>query len=305
MVVLEPGTRRPTAAFLVAFMLLMQVSLCAAQETAVPAGDLVRKTIANELKEEPAKFLFRSRKETGRGSQTHLYVQTKDATAGVLIAVNDQPLTAEQKQAEEARLEFLASHPVELRRKQKQERDDADRINRIMRAMPDAFVYEYAGTEEGKPGIGSPGDQLVRLNFRPNPRYSPPTRVEQVLTGMEGVMLIDSRKYRIARIDGTLYRDVGFGWGFFGHLDRGGRFQVEQGTVNDGGWEMTRMGLNFTGKILLFKNLLIHTNESFSDFQAVPSNLSFQQGAALLKKELAQPVTRESRNGGGSPNDKH
>ena len=42
--------------------------------------------------------------------------------------------------------------------------------------------------------MGKPGDRLLRLKFRPNPSYDPPTHVEQVLVGMQGVVLIDAAK---------------------------------------------------------------------------------------------------------------
>jgi hypothetical protein len=115
--------------------------------------------------------------------------------------------------------------------------------------------------------------------------------VEQVLTGMQGTVLIDPGKHRIANIDGTLYKDVSFGWGFLGHLDKGGRFQVDQSEVGDGEWETTRMALNFTGKILFFKKLVINSIEVFSDFQKVPVNLTFAEAVALLKKEAASSST--------------
>ncbi len=256
-----------------------------AQAPPEPANDLVRKVVTHELKAEPGSFMFRSRKQTPRGSQTHVYVQCKDATAGMLVAVNDHPLDRAQRQAEEGRLDYLAHNSGELRRKQKQEREDADRITRIMRAMPDAFTYNYDGADLGSADIGRPGHPLLRLKFRPNPRYDPPTRVEQVLTGMRGILLVDADRLHIARIDGTLYRDVSFGWGFFGHLDKGGRFQVEQGEVADDAWQITRMSLNFTGKILLFKSLVINSNEVFTAFQKVPDNLTFSDAVMLLKKQ--------------------
>jgi len=56
---------------------------------------------------------------------------------------------------------------------------------------------------------------LVRLKFRPNPKYSPPSHVEQILTGLEGYLLIDADQHRIAKIDGTLGKEVGFGWEFW------------------------------------------------------------------------------------------
>lgn len=257
----------------------------APQAPSEPPGELVRKTVANELKPGSDNYMFRSRKQAPWGSQAHIYVQTKDAIAGILVAENDRPIDAQKRQAELERLDYLVHNPGELRRKQKREKEDADRSTRIMRALPDAFLFQYDGTEQSRPGVGYANDDLVRLKFQPNPKYDPPSRVEQVLTGMQGRVLIDAVRYRIAKIDGTLYKDVSFGWGFFGHLDEGGRFQVDQSAIGDGDWEISRMVLNFTGKILLFKNLVINTSETFSDFQKVPSNLTFAQAVDLLKKQ--------------------
>ena len=262
----------------------------AAQTPAIPANDLVRVTVQNEIKasNDPiARHMFASLKQTANGSQTKLFCETRDAMAGMAIAFDGKPLTAQQRQAEEARLEQLKNSPAELARKRQREKDDADRVTRIVRAMPDAFLFEYAGTEHGRPGLGREGDELIRLNFRPNPKYEPPSKVEQVLTGMQGNLLVDANKRRIARIDGVLFKEVSFGWGILGHLDKGGHFLVEQGDVGDGSWDMQRMGLTFTGKILLFKHLDIRSTETFSDFRSVPTDLTFAQGVDLLKKQQA------------------
>jgi len=159
---------------------------------------------------------------------------------------------------------------------------------RILKALPDAFFYEPDGTEAGTAVVGHPGDELVRLKFRPNPNYDPPTRTEQVLTGMQGYLLIDATEKRLAEINATLFREVGFGWGILGHLDRGGRFLVEQADVGGRNWEITHMELSFTGKILLLKKLSIQSTDTFSDFHPVPSDLTFAQGVELLKKQASQ-----------------
>ena len=96
---------------------------------------------------------------------------------------------------------------------------------------------------------------------------------------------VDAARYRIASIDGTLFKEVGFGWGILGHLDRGGRFVVHQQEVGDNFWEISSMTLSFTGKILLVKNLSISSNEIFSGFKRVPADLTFAQALELLKKE--------------------
>ncbi len=272
------------------------------QLPSMPPAELVRKTVQNEMRaSESASIphMFVSRKEGAHGSQTKLYCETRDAMAGMAIANDGKPLTPQQRHAEEARLEQLMKDPDELRKKREREKEDAERVARIVRAMPDAFLYEYDGTEPARPGLGKEGDDLVRLKFRPNPMYQPPTRTEQVLEGMQGFMLIDTDQHRIARIDGTLYKEVGFGWGILGHLDRGGHFLVEQGDVGDGSWDIHKMSLAFTGKILLFKRLDIKSTETLSDFRPVPKALTFAQGVDLLKKQ--ESVLAENGRASGSP----
>ncbi|MFZ0143428.1 MAG: hypothetical protein WAL08_03670 [Candidatus Sulfotelmatobacter sp.] len=253
--------------------------------------ELVRSAVANEVAasyENSIKHMFRSHKQTPQGSQTRLYVETQSAMAGMTIAYNDQPLTREQMQNEENRLAGLASDPELLSRKHSQEQQTADRTLRIVKALPDAFLYDYDGVERGTAYLGKEGDRLVRLKFRPNPAYEPPSRVEQVLEGMQGFVLIDPASRRIAQIDGTLFKEVGFGWGILGHLDKGGHFLVEQCDVGNGSWEVSRMSLSFTGKILLFKSISIKSDEVFSDFRRVPDNTTFAQGVEMLKAEEAK-----------------
>jgi hypothetical protein len=98
-------------------------------------------------------------------------------------------------------------------------------------------------------------------------------------------VLVDAAHYRLAVIDGTLFKEVGFGWGILGHLDPGGRFTVQQQELDDNVWEISSMSVNFTGKILLFKNLSISSTETFTGFKRVPSDLTFAQALELLKKE--------------------
>ncbi len=283
--------RRVPCLLLCCVSLLLSRTLLPAQETnepQTPPGDLVRQTVAQEVaaaNRPQAKYMFRARKQTTKGSQTRLYVETDDALAGMLVAVNDQPISAEQHQQENGHLTWLMNNPDQLRKKHAREKEDEDRTFRIVRALPDAFRYEYAGLENGDSELGKPGDQFVRLKFVPNPGYNPPSHVEQVLQGMQGYLVIDRTQRRIARIDGTLFREVSFGWGIMGHLDKGGLFRVQQADVGDGCWEITAMSLKMTGKILIFKGFSMISDETFSDFQRVPDNLPFAKGVDLLKTE--------------------
>jgi len=254
------------------------------------ANEVVRQTVANEIKaakDDSGRFMFRSTKTTPKGSVTKIYIETKEATAGMVVAYNGKPLTPEQRKAELARIERFLKSPDELAKKRRQEQQDADRTLRIVRALPDAFLYEYAGEQPGSATVGKVGDPLVVLKFRPNPRYEPPSRVEQALTGMEGVVLLDNRCHRLASIDGNLFKEVGFGWGILGHLDKGGHFLVQQQEISDNYWAISSMKLDITGKVLLVKNLVFSMTEVFSDFKPVPKDITFAQAIELLEKEEA------------------
>jgi hypothetical protein len=278
--------------------------------TASPV-ELVRQTVNNEIKtnSDSEKFMFCDHKKTPQGNETKLLVETTEATAGLVIAKNGQPLTEDQQKQELGRVQRFVQNPDELKKKAKKEKEDEEHTIEIMKALPEAFLYEYAGTEPGRAGTGKAGDTLVRLNFHPNAAYNPPSHVEQVLGGMKGYLLIDATQHRIARIDGTLFRDVDFGWGFLGRLNDGGHFLVEQGDECEGHWELTHMNLNFQGKILMVKSLTINSDEVFTDFRKVPSDLTFAKGVDMLVEQRAsmdqksmdpKSMDQRSANGAGS-----
>jgi hypothetical protein len=252
-------------------------------------GELVRQAVVTEVAAFQApsvKHQFRSRKQTPHGSQTKLYVETHDAMAGMVIAYDNRPVTEAELAGEQAHLQGLLDQPEQLRHKRAQEKEVSDRFVRILKSLPDVYVYEYDGTETATADFGKAGEPLVRLKFRPNPNYTPPSHLsEQALGGTQGTMLIDVERHRIARIEGTVFKDVTFGWGFLGRLDKGGHFLIAQTDVGDGTWKITHMTLSFTGKLFLVKNFNMVSDEVLSDFRRVPADMTFAQGVDLLKAE--------------------
>lgn len=249
----------------------------------ISAQELVRRAIANEQKanNEKVRLVFRLRTETAKsGVLTKQVVETNDGAVARLIAVNDKPPSAEERKRDDERLQKLVDDPQARAAKQKQQKEDEERTDRMVKALPDAFIYEYDSVEPDKDGR-----HLVRLKFRPNPKYDPPNRELQVYEGMEGSILISSGDERLIRIQARLFKSVNFGWGILGRLDPGGQFEVVQSRVNGDRWEVTEMRLHFTGKILIFKNLNISEHETASDYRRAPDNLSFVQGIEFLKTQ--------------------
>ncbi len=249
----------------------------------VSAQELVRRAIANEDKasKENTRFMYRLRTETPKsGTVTKELVETNEGVVARLIAVNDKPPTAEERRKDDERLQKLANDPQARAAKQKQQKEDEERTTKMVKALPDAFLYEYDGFEPGKNG-----QQVVHLKFTPNPKYDPPNRELQVYQGMEGSMLVDPADERLVKIQARLFKTVNFGWGILGRLDPGGQFEVQQSRVGGDRWEVTEMRLRFTGKILLFKSLNISEHETAFDYRRAPENLTFIQGIEFLKKQ--------------------
>ncbi len=260
----------------------------ASLSTVISPVDMMRRVAQNELRaasDESNRLLFRGVKTTPKGTATRLYVETRQATAGEMIAENGQPLSRDQRLAEESRIERFINNPSELKKKCDQDRETADRTLKIVKALPEAFLFDYAGEQAGSEAIGRAGAKLVKLAFRPNPAYQPPSRLEEVLTGLEGYVLIDPKQFRLATIDGTLTKEVAFGWGVLGHLNRGGRFLVQQAEVGDNLWQVSTVSFNFTGKVLMVKTINVNASEVFSGFQRIPAELTFVQALEFMKHQ--------------------
>ena len=287
--------RRLGHAFANCGMLILLLSSVAtfADEQTNPASystpvQLIRKVIQNEIKaanDDGTRLSFRGLKTTPKGSATKLYVETRLATAAEVIAYDGKPLNRQQRQAEEARIERFINNPDELKRKCDQDHETAERTLRILRALPDAFLFEYAGEQPGSDAIGRAGARLLKFNFRPKSTYQPPSRLEEVLTGLQGFVLIDSEQYRLASIDATVFKDVAFGWGILGHLNRGGRFVLQHENIADDLWQASSITFDFTGKVLFMKTINVRSTEVFSDFHHIPTELTFIQTLELMKHQ--------------------
>jgi hypothetical protein len=268
----------------------------AASQTAAPAPsetaqELVRKVIARELeaREKPGRYIYRLRREgpEGSSSTTRDIIDTRDGLVSRLIATNDRPATAEERAKDDRRLESLLAHPEEQRKHKERQEKDVEQVRRLVRALPDAFLYEYDGSEPGSHG------ELVRLKFHPNPSFDPPSRETIIYKGMEGTMVVEPRDLRLVRMDASLVEDVTLGWGLLARLHKGGRFIVEQSRLPDGQWETTRMTLDFTGKAFLFKTIRIKQKQSITEFRPAPAGRSLAEGIELLKKQGAAVAEKQ------------
>jgi hypothetical protein len=247
--------------------------------------ELVRLASKNEIKASDDLFyrMFRDTTQYKDHSVTREIVRTRQGGLSATLLINGRPLTAAQRQKDNDRLQKFANNPDARRQQRKASKADDQRAAVMLASLPDAFLYTYAGAERGPQGEE---EELVHLKFQPNPKFVPPNHETAMYAGMNGDMTIDRNAMRIARIDGTLFKDVNFGWGILGRLYKGGRFIIVQRDVGGGDWEEVQETLQFNGRILMVKSFNVWSTETMTDFRPVPDNLSTAQALDLLHKSV-------------------
>lgn len=250
------------------------------QSATPPDGSVVQRALAAELrsaqdKEHPMRY--RLRKWSPRLVTTKDLVETEDGTVAQLVAVNDRPLDAEQELKEQQRLQALLADPGKQRHRRLSQEADTARALKVLRALPDAFVYHYAGqtTVNGLP--------LEKFAFEPNPGYDPPDLETEALTALSGQIWIDPISGRVEHLEGHLIRDVDFGWGILGRLYKGGWITIDQADVGGGVWRIVRFQMNMSARVVI-RTRTFQTIEETSHFVPVPAGLDYRHGIALLEK---------------------
>lgn len=260
-----------------ALLLLAPAAMCAEspnQSSGTPK-ELVKEVIYNEL-HAPATadihWKYRLLKEVDGKSETRTVVETRAGSLDRLLSVGGKPLNNEEERTEAGRILKFSRSADEQRKAEQSRRKDAEQCNTILQMIPDAFIFEYAGTS----------GYATRLTFKPNPGFRPPSREGKVLQQMAGEMWVDSRQKRLMSIDGRLTNEVKFGGGLLGHLEKGGQFEVKRAELAPGDWEMTELNVNMQGKALLFKSICVQQKEKHSNFERVSGDLTLADAANLL-----------------------
>ena len=246
----------------------------------MPAGQLVREVIYNEQNDHKRHGYWRYWVQRRSKSEMSLaeQVETADGPIAKLTLSDGHALSREAQQQEQGRLQHLLSSPSEQVRHLRQYDEDEDRIGRILALLPDAFVYEYDGEEDG----------CYRLRFRPNPSYSAHTIEARIFHAMSGTIWLDERFKRLARLEGRVDENVDFGFGILGRLYQGGWFRLERVQVSPTDWKTKSLEVHMNIRALLVKTFARETSESRGGFAPVPAGLSLAQGLALLDKDQAR-----------------
>lgn len=248
---------------------------------------LVRQVIAHELQAEQqdhSEWMFHLQTtKPGEGTRTEEIVETPQGWVRRLLTINGHPLTPQQRAKENEQLHKLLTDPGEQQKNLQATRNDVQQAQQLLKMLPDAFLYSYAGRKGA----------VVKLNFRPNPKFNPQSRKAAVFHDMVGSVWLNVKQQRLTGIQGHLNQEVKFAGGLLGHLDKGGSFDVKQTEFAPGYWDVTYMNVQMNGKALFFKTINVREKDLRSGYRRVSDHLTLAQAANLLKQQSTAMAARQ------------
>jgi len=247
------------------------------------AQALVARALGTELRvaRDPNHLMrYQLHRSTPRLTSTKDIIETKDGNVARLLSINGKPLTPEDEEKELARLATLAANPGLQKHRKDNEDEDAGIVLKLLRMLPNAFLYHYAGSFNGPTGT------VHQFSFKPNPRFDPPDLETQALTAMSGELSVDAAQERVLRLEGHLQQDTNYGWGILGKLNKGGWVVLEQSDVGDKQWRIVNVQMEMALRVL-FKTKLINTSEQMTRYAPVPAGTDYRQAIQVLRSGSA------------------
>ncbi|MGA3160630.1 MAG: hypothetical protein ABSC77_05390 [Terracidiphilus sp.] len=252
----------------------------------MPVDQLVREVVYNELNDHVSHGYWRYwvASQSPKESLLEEFLETAEGPISRIELSNGHPLDTQGRLLEQARLHRLLNSPAEQARHRQEYDDNEKRIGRIVALLPDAFLFEYAGEENG----------CYRLRYHPKPDYPAHSIETRIIHAMNGELWVNAKYKRMVRLDGRLKQDVSFGFGILGRLYQGGWFSLQRTQVSSTDWKTQRFELHMSGRAILFKIITQEISELRSGFSPVAARLDLVKGAALLyqiEQESAQVST--------------
>ncbi len=156
----------------------------------VPPRSWAADAAANELvalHHKNSYLRYRMETTNEKGTQVRDVIESKDGTVARLILKDGKPLTEEQDKAERQRLTDMVASPSTYFKHVKSSDQEKKMADTLVPMMPDAMINTYT---PGQPQSGRNGGALeIVMDYKPNPKWVPPTTEAQALTGLEGTRL--------------------------------------------------------------------------------------------------------------------
>jgi hypothetical protein len=284
-------TMHPRASFVVALFGLGLTAAQALSQTPAPtptepAQQLVADVIYNELRDRQCDSFweYRSVRVTSNQDIVREQVETSQGPIFRILEDHNHPLDPEQRHKEEQRLDELVTKPGAMNGTLQDHLKDEARMERIMRMIPDAFIFQYDGPAEG---------DEVRLTYRPNPAYTPSNYEGRVVHALAGTFVVNQRLKRMIDMKGQMLERVDFGYGLLGYIEKGGTFELRREQVSETRWKTSLVDVHIQGRVFLLHSVTKDQREERSNFRPVPLDISLAAAKDRLDHAASAPALAE------------
>jgi hypothetical protein len=216
-----------------------------------------------------------SKRDNPAMAKTYRVLMIDGSPYNVVTAVNDQPLSPDEKASEQRKMEReIAKRRNESERERRRRIakyvKERDRDHGMLQDMVNAFKFHLTGE------ANVDGHACWVLDAEPMPGYEPVNHEGKVLKGMKGRLWIDKATNQWVKVHAEVVKPVVF-FGFLAKVGPGTEFDLEQEPVADGLWfpKMFNVRVKATALGLFSENS--NDNEVYRDYQPMP------QASALLQ----------------------
>lgn len=231
-------------------LILVLFSLSASAQNPDAETIVERSVAANQADWKAApQFACFDKERIAEGTETFETLMIQGSPYYVLVAVNGQPLSPEDKKEEQVKLRKVIAQRQRESNESRERRiagyeSELKRNRTLLQEMTKAFHFSLRTTQ-----ILADREVYV-LDATPRRDYHPPNRETEVLKGMQGRMWIDTTEFQWVKVEAEAIRPVSIE-GFLARVEPGTRFELEMAPVAPGVWMPKHFSM-FTRARILF-----------------------------------------------------
>ncbi len=226
-----------------------------------------------------------------RGWYTYLSVEKSDRTGGhewtervaetpwgkvrYLIAEDGKPLSAERVAAERGRLADEAANPEKFKQQEAAKTEDEQHARQMLLLLPKAFLFDPPQAE----------GEYVRVQYHPNPDYSPNGLEERVLHAMSGSLLIDQKMVRVRELNGRIPTDLNIGFGLLATIHAGSNFSTRRIHAEGLDWKTEAVHTDINGKAMFLKTIARQQEAHRSGYKRLPDGITVADAVKLVEEQ--------------------
>ncbi len=199
-------------------------------------------------------------------SKTFQVLMIEGSDYNMPLAVNDVPLTPEQKKSELEKLKQEVQHRKSESPSARSERIEkfkkqSDENGALLLEFPNTFTFELKG--EGT----ADGHAAYILAATPHKRSSAATtRAEKVLSGMEGTVWVDKETFHVIRAECNVLAPVPI-YGILARVMPGTHITLSMSPVTDSTWLITSLAMDLSvSKLMLMRSKQV-TRSTYSGYR--------------------------------------